>query len=310
MSDFVYDKDMLALLPPWYAAVTEYQAICQTEEAELDTLKTAVNAVYNNFFFQTMDEGAVAQWEAALNIAADVVNETLEFRRQRLVLRLLTRPPYSMPFLFSRLDELLGSGAWDAFAVGNTLYVQFIPASRSEGREITALIEKIKPAHVKYEYEAATTAELVICEEIYAIRTRHNYVLGAWGLGEEPFATPGARVLAKPAAETSLQPAARAAVAAELSTAITSCDYEWIAFSGGAGEDIIATGAVVAGGFLSFSSEIERENVQITKIRLINAGTAGIKEFFAMDLSVDVVQATSIVINIVVKEGGSPAWDA
>lgn len=310
MSDFVYDRDMLALLPPWYAAVAEYQEICRAEEAEFEALKTASDNVYNNFFFSTMDENAVAQWEAALNILAAPTVETLDERRQRLILKLSTRPPFSISFLFSRLDELLGSGTWDVSTFGNKLRVEFMPPTFAASREIAALIEKIKPAHISYEVDASTSAQLVICEEIYAIRTAHNYILGSWALGEKPFATSGARELVKPASEPSVQSRCNEAIADALSTAITLLDYDWQSTSGGGGEDIISIGAVVAFGYMSFSAEISRENVQrITYIALKDIGLAGDKTFFAMPVSIEVVGTTNITINIIIKAGGEAAWD-
>ena len=60
MNKIELDADLLALLPPWYRRILDYQQICQAEQVQMEALATEIAAVANNFFFQTMDAGAVS----------------------------------------------------------------------------------------------------------------------------------------------------------------------------------------------------------------------------------------------------------
>ena len=107
---------MLALLPPWYQAVLDYQQICQTEQVQLEAAAQAIQTISDNLFFQTMDEGAISQWEQVLQIAPNPQTETLAFRRVRAINRLSTRPPFTIWFLHQKLDELIGElGGMDLY---------------------------------------------------------------------------------------------------------------------------------------------------------------------------------------------------
>ena len=91
-----FDTDLLSLLPPWYRQILDYQQICNTESQQLETLADEIIAVADNFFFQTMDEGAVSQWEQILGILPNPSTETLSFRQARLLSRISTRPPFTI----------------------------------------------------------------------------------------------------------------------------------------------------------------------------------------------------------------------
>lgn len=309
MSELVYDKDMLALLPPWYREVFDYQQICQTEEAEFSALEIAADTVHKNLFFQTMDISAVEQWEAALGIIADPTTETLADRRQRLIIRLSTRPPFTMPFLFARLDELIGVGQWYAYAADNVLYLDFVPRNRMIMREIRVMVERIKPAHVGYVYQPSTTAEIEICEEIYLVGQTHNYVLGAWALGEKDFVTEESTQMIKPASETSVKPAALTAAAQGIYALNMTANYNYTNYDGSTGAAIADVGKVAAGRTVNLSIDIERTNCYIDKITVSN-GLDDVPRlsYLNLSLSVEIIQVTTVAIAIKTAEGSGAKW--
>ena len=75
MPNIELDANLLSLLPPWYREVLDYQEICRAEEEQFAALAEDTKSVTNNFFFQTMDESAVAQWEQVLSITPDPASE-------------------------------------------------------------------------------------------------------------------------------------------------------------------------------------------------------------------------------------------
>ena len=191
MNDLELDYEMLELLPPWYREVLDYQQICQTEQQFFEALAQEINAVADNFFFQTMDAGAVSQWEQILGITPNLTTESLQFRQARLVNRISTRPPYTMGFLREKLDELIGPGQWTVTMdyPNYTLYVESSAENQQYATEVAYTINSIKPAHIVYANTPYVQTGILLSETIELYQRQWNYNLGGWGLGVLPFAS-------------------------------------------------------------------------------------------------------------------------
>lgn len=152
MNRVILDTDMLSLLPPWYREILDYQQICQTEEAQFTALANEINGVADNFFFQTMDISAVSQWERIFGITPNLDTDTLEFRRARVLNRISTRPPFTLGFLYQKLDELIGPGEWTVTVdyPNYTLYIESSAENQLYATEVAYTINRIKPAHIVY----------------------------------------------------------------------------------------------------------------------------------------------------------------
>lgn len=191
MNDLELDYEMLELLPPWYREVLDYQQICQTEQQFFEALAQEINAVADNFFFQTMDAEAVSQWEQILGITPNLTTESLQFRQARLVNRISTRPPYTMGFLREKLDELIGPGQWTVTMdyPNYTLYVESSAENQQYATEVAYTINAIKPAHIVYANTPYVQTGILLSETIELYQRQWNYNLGGWGLGVLPFAS-------------------------------------------------------------------------------------------------------------------------
>lgn len=191
MNDLELDYEMLELLPPWYREVLDYQQICQTEQQFFEALAQEINAVADNFFFQTMDAEAVSQWEQILGITPNLTTESLQFRQARLVNRISTRPPYTVRFLYEKLDELIGPGQWTVTMdyPNYTLYVESSAENQQYATEVSYTINAIKPAHIVYANTPYVQTGLLLSETIELYQRQWNYNLGGWGLGVLPFAS-------------------------------------------------------------------------------------------------------------------------
>lgn len=185
------DRDLLSLLPHWYREILDYQEICQTEEAQLDALAAEITGVADNFFFQTMDAAAVSQWEQIFGIVPNLSTEDLSFRRARLLNRISTRPPYTLGFLYQKLDELIGPGAWQVTVdyPNYTLYVESSAQNQQYATEVAYTIGHIKPAHIVYINRPFLQEGLFLSETVEYSSLAYNYKLGQWSLGLRPFVT-------------------------------------------------------------------------------------------------------------------------
>ena len=105
-----FNDQICKYVPTWFRDILEYQALCQSETEQFTALQNAIQAIANNFFFQTMDAQSIAQWEKVFSIIPNPQTETLDFRRARIINRISTRPPFTLGFLYQKLDQIIGPG--------------------------------------------------------------------------------------------------------------------------------------------------------------------------------------------------------
>lgn len=205
------DMDIVLLeqLCPWYRRVLDYQEICRTEQACFDALAELINQVADNFFFQTMDEATVAQWEGVFRIIPDPARETLEFCRKRVLNRISLKTPFTLGFLYQKLDELIGPGRWKVMVdyPNYTLYIESPGKNQLFASEVAFTIGKIKPAHIVYVNIPVVETGVLLSETVDRMDGFiWNYRLGGWALGELSFATEGNKEMMKMPETHSIQP--------------------------------------------------------------------------------------------------------
>ena len=209
MNNLELDYDMLSLLPPWYREILDYQQICQTEQEQMQALAQEIGTVADNFFFQTMDVGSVSQWEQIFKIVPNTVTETLALRQARLLNRISTRPPFTIWFLYQKLDELIGPGQWTVNVdyPNYTLYIESSAENQQYATEVAYTINSIKPAHIVFVNTPYVQTGMLLSESIELSQLIYNYRLGAWGLGVSPFASEQSKGVIKMPTTPSIQQA-------------------------------------------------------------------------------------------------------
>lgn len=176
--------------PEIYDGVLEMQELSNAEKNLFNVALAKLDALWANQFILTCDEHGVAQFEKVLNITADENVESLDFRRLRVLNRYTATPPFSMLWLSSKLDELLGVGAWtyEINYATRTLYVEAAVASSSWAQEISVTITNIKPANLVFIMRPLIAKAIFVDELIATSKRSNNYRLGtSWMLGKEPF---------------------------------------------------------------------------------------------------------------------------
>ena len=207
MNNVRVDTNIENYLPDWYKPIEDFQQIIAAEKGQLITMLSDMTAVKGNFFFATMDEGAVSEWENILGIVPDLSTETLEFRRLRLINRLSTKPPFSIRFLRQKLDELIGAGNYVLTVDGSayTIYIEASASNQGYAIEVARTINAIKPAHIVYVLTPFLQDSILMNEAVYGSAVIYNYRLGSWGLGLSPFTSQGEEREYKMAATPSVQ---------------------------------------------------------------------------------------------------------
>lgn len=142
--------ELLRYLPEWFRQVLDFRVLLDAEQPEFEALDRGLSQVRDNFYIQTGDAGALRQMERVLGIAPDLSAESLEFRRTRVLNRMSIQPPFSLRFLYGKLDQLAGAGRW-AVRVdypGYGLYVS-VMESIATPREILTTLDIVKPCHIE-----------------------------------------------------------------------------------------------------------------------------------------------------------------
>lgn len=191
MNPIELDTQLCQQLPPWYREVLDYQQMCQTETAQFEALAQEITGVAENFFFQTMGLSGVEMWEQIFHIVPNPQTEDLDFRRYRVLNRITTKPPYTLGFLYQKLDELIGPGLWEVTVdyPNYTLYIESSAQNQNYAQEVAFTINQIKPAHIVYVNTPYIQSGLLLSEQIERLNRVYNYKLGLWALGQLPFAT-------------------------------------------------------------------------------------------------------------------------
>lgn len=191
MNPIELDTELCKQLPPWYREVLDYQQMCQTETAQFEALAQEITGVAENFFFQTMGLSGVEMWEQIFHIVPNPQTEDLEFRRYRVLNRITTKPPYTLGFLYQKLDELIGPGLWEVTVdyPNYTLYIESSAQNQNYATEVAFTINRIKPAHIVYVNTPFIQSGILLSEQIERLNRVYNYKLGLWALGQLPFAT-------------------------------------------------------------------------------------------------------------------------
>lgn len=190
MNPIELDTQLCRQLPPWYREILDYQQICQTETAQFEALAQEITGVAENFFFQTMGLSGVEMWEQIFGIIPNPQTEDLEFRRYRVLNRITTKPPYTLGFLYRKLDEIIGPGLWKVTVdyPNYTLYIESSAQNQNYATEVAFTINRIKPAHIVYVNTPLIQTGILLSEQIERLNRVYNYKLGLWALGRLPFA--------------------------------------------------------------------------------------------------------------------------
>lgn len=305
MSDIAYDFDteLLNLLPPWYRDVAEYQQICSAEAQQLQTAALATQSIADNFYFQTMNLAGVQMWEQIFNITPNPATETLAFRRARVLNRISMRPPYTLGFLYQKLDELVGPGLWSV-EVDYANYALTIEAGaedQSYWQELAYTVNHIKPAHITYISRPLIRTGILMSEEVRSAHFEWNYYLGLWALGAEPFADMTDMEVIKTANINSIQPELLNDVAN-----FTSGDVAFARINGSVDIGTInkaVTPAQVVGGpaTLTISYNVVPSMTDaVTSVALMDSGGNALT---SMSVYVPVTETVNLQHTILIQEG-------
>jgi hypothetical protein len=139
-------------VPDLYDNVREFEVLFEVEDKLIGHIDQQINQIKSNQWIQTADEQTIGFHEQLLGILANPELEDLTFRRQRILNRLQSMPPFTVPYLRDHLDRIFGVDNY-ALVVNYEDY-QIVLESSSDNanwfQEANIIINKIKPANIVY----------------------------------------------------------------------------------------------------------------------------------------------------------------
>lgn len=140
------------LLPPVYAAIKDVYAYARTLDTQLRESIVDMDNVKGNFFIQTCDEDMLEYWESLLGI--DLYgNETLDERRQTILLYLNNRFPTSEPYIRHVMDGLFGEDGYSLSINTNDPYrldIRMFDTTYDSVKRFMRWFIRMCPAHLLF----------------------------------------------------------------------------------------------------------------------------------------------------------------
>ena len=146
----MYATRMNNYYPPLIQAIEEFRAIIDAEYPEFEMLGGKRTEVMNDFYFETMGESRIAQWETALGITP-LVDSTVDDRRDVLIARLRGQGKLNTQLINSIVGAFTG-GTANSWFEDNTLFVEITPPPDNKSYKFqnvqNELANKV-PAHIR-----------------------------------------------------------------------------------------------------------------------------------------------------------------
>ena len=173
MSDRVH-KILMDQLPNWFKPVLEYIAIMHGGSVELEQLDEDAEQIRLNDHIQTADASTLRYWERFLGIASSA-GDTLDYRRERILMRINQTVPFTVWHLRDRLRELFGED-YTLEVNPAECWIRIIVTSDRYGAIslLHDLIYSYVPAHL-YVYSNQQVSNVASSDAYYAARMSRTF---------------------------------------------------------------------------------------------------------------------------------------
>lgn len=149
MSKASVNAALLEQLPYWFRPVLEYGAIMGAYAQPLSDIEELAQAAHDNLFVQTADAATIAWWEAFFGLTVQY-GDTLDYRRARVLQKIIQITPYTIWTFRARLTALYGADGYEVTedAANDTLTINVYPGGLFDVALLWQLIWDVVPAHL------------------------------------------------------------------------------------------------------------------------------------------------------------------
>jgi hypothetical protein len=176
--------NLVELLPPIYRRIKEMSLCASDENTELKSVLATSDEILDNFFIQTCDGETIKYWESLLGIVL-YGEETIQERRDAILLRLSNNQPITMPYVEQVMYNMFGAGNYEFRIDKENPYVIHFGVYETDFKRLDTFVrwfETVCPAHIQWYSEHVEKAESEF--EIYA-----HAESGQWSYATAAFLT-------------------------------------------------------------------------------------------------------------------------
>lgn len=143
--------DLARYVPDYYDGVRDMHELMRVENPLFKDGDVALQRFISNQFIRQCDVPTLTRFEEMYGITASSA-DTLDWRRERVLIRINMRPPFSWWFLVRKLDEMFGKGKYHAAVDFNEQVLTIESGAETSGlfKEAVVFINAIKPANMGY----------------------------------------------------------------------------------------------------------------------------------------------------------------
>lgn len=145
-------NNLFSNLPNWYGDTLEMQKILETEGELFVETNSHSQLVQDASSVLLCDEESLTMYEKMFRIIPDE-NDSLETRRERILIRKQLRRPFSLDYLIRRMDDLIGKGTYSVQVEPKTYWFMvdlFDNFNPKWIKEVNQLILVTLPANLTY----------------------------------------------------------------------------------------------------------------------------------------------------------------
>ena len=155
-------------VPDYYDGIRDMKELMKTENPLFKDGRLALQRFIQNQFIMQCDIPTLQKYEEMFGLLASN-EESLEWRRERILIRINMRPPFSWWFLTRKLDDLFGEGKYSAHVdfAQQELFVESGAETSGLFKESVVLINAIKPANMGYTHVPTATEHLFLKERLF-----------------------------------------------------------------------------------------------------------------------------------------------
>jgi len=155
-------------VPNYYEGVKDMKELVKVENALFKDGTISLEQFIKNQFIMYCDVPTLTKFEEVYDIVAHPT-DTLEWRRERVLLRINMRPPFSWWFLIRKLDDLFGKGKYKASVdfANQVLLIESGAETSGLFRESVVFINAIKPANMVYTHIPTVTERVKLKERLF-----------------------------------------------------------------------------------------------------------------------------------------------
>lgn len=154
-------------VPDYYDGIRDMKELIKTENPLFKDGRIALQRFIQNQFIMQCDIPTLQKYEEMFGLLASA-NDSIEWRRERILIRINMRPPFSWWFLVRKLDDLFGEGKYSAHVdfSRQELFVESGAETSGLFKESVVLINAIKPANMSYTHVPTATEHLLLKERL------------------------------------------------------------------------------------------------------------------------------------------------